>query len=467
MFCGDVVNNTEKRMVRHVALRAQKNDPEFDEDTLSKVHNVLAKIKTYTQRIRDTQITDVVVVGIGGSYLGTEFLYETLRMHPECRQSAQGRRLHFVANVDPYSATKVMQTLDATSTLVIVVSKTFTTAETMLNARTLRRWLLQSLGEGYGKHMAAVSAAPEKVTQFGIDANEAMFEFWDWVGGRFSVTSAVGMLPLSLVFGFDIAREILAGARDMDRHFVETENPLENLPVLLALLAVWNTQCMGYTARATLPYAQALHRLVAHAQQVAMESNGKRVTRDGKVIEHTTGEIEFGEPGTNGQHSFYQLLHQGQVIPADFFGVAKSQCPLDYTQEGESVSNHDELMSNFFAQPDALAFGRTADEVDDAPELVPHKVFPGNRPSTSILMAELDARTAGKLLALLEHRTAAQGFLLGVNSFDQFGVELGKVLGKSVRNTLAVARAQDESADLASYNPSTQRLLTRYLELSQ
>ncbi len=305
------------------------------------------------------------------------------------------------------------------------------------------------------------------VVQFGIK-EENIFGFWDWVGGRYSVCSAVGILPLALQYGMPIMRSFLAGAHSMDAHFFEA-SPRVNLPMILGLLGVWNSTFLGYSTRAILPYAQALMRFPAHIQQVDMESNGKRVSSEGEVLSYECGEINFGEPGTNGQHSFYQLIHQGRVIPTEFIGFCKSPNPL-YV-EGEVVSNHDELMSNFFAQPDALAFGKTVAELqaEGCPRaLQPHKAFPGNRPSLSLLFPELNAFTCGQLLSLYEHRTAVQGFIWGINSFDQWGVELGKVLASKVRNAIKAGRkASDADAiedSVKGFNKSTSALLKRYLQ---
>ena len=345
---------------------------------------------------------------------------------------------------------------------MVVISKTFTTAETMLNAKTVRAWLVKKLGKAaVAQHMVAVSTNLKDVAAFGIDPANA-FGFWDWVGGRYSVCSAVGVLPLALQFGFKKVDQFLAGARAMDQHFLTA--PCEkNLPVILGLLGIWNATFLGHAARALLPYCQALLKLAPHIQQVDMESNGKRVALDGSELPFAAGEIDFGEPGTNGQHSFYQLIHQGRTIPCDFIGFRTSQQPV--ALKGEGVSNHDELMSNFFAQPDALAYGKTADELrrEGVPEaLVPHKVFSGNRPSTVILLEQLTPFTTGQLLSLYEHRTAVQGFIWGLNSFDQWGVELGKVLAKKVRTQLTASRSQ--KAAVEGFNASTAALLKRYLE---
>jgi glucose-6-phosphate isomerase len=421
-------------------------------------------------------LTSVVSIGIGGSYLGPEFVFEALRTDPEASAAAEGRSLRFLANVDPVDVARALAGLNPETTLVVIVSKTFTTAETMLNARTIRRWLLDNMPRSarcsdadiLRQHIAAVSTAIGKATDFGIAADN-IFGFWDWVGGRYSVCSAVGVLPLSLQYGSAVVNRFLAGAHDMDRHFFES--PLRtNLPVLLGLLGLWNSSFLGHSARAILPYAQALVRFAAHIQQVDMESNGKRVTADGTPLPFVAGEIVFGEPGTNGQHSFYQLLHQGRVVPAEFIGFCRSPQPVHL--DGESVSNHDELMSNFFAQPDALAVGKTVAELEREgvpPHLHPHKEFPGNRPSLSLLFSELNAFSVGQLLALYEHRVAVQGFVWNVNSFDQWGVELGKVLANRVRAQLHTVRtSQDPSAvDETHFNPSTSFLLHKYLSAAQ
>jgi len=344
----------------------------------------------------------------------------------------------------------------------------------MLNAKTARDWLQRGLAHlpaaDLSLHMCAVSTAGPLVTAFGITP-ERTFGFWDWVGGRYSVCSAVGLVPLALVYGWGVVEAFLAGARSMDAHF--TSAPMtENLPVLMGLLGVWNATFLGHPSRALLPYSQALLRFPAHIQQVSMESNGKRVGADGAVLPFAAGEVEFGEPGTNGQHSFYQLIHQGRVIPADFVGFARSQTPV--ALGGEPVSNHDELMSNFFAQPDALALGKSEEAVRaelgggaGAEALVPHKVFEGNRPSLSLLADVLNARTLGQLLALYEHRTAVEGFLWGINSFDQWGVELGKKLAGEVRKALQSARGAPggglPQAEVAKFVPSTVALLQKYV----
>ncbi|KAJ1415987.1 glucose-6-phosphate isomerase [Ochromonadaceae sp. CCMP2298] len=473
MAAGVHINATEDRAVMHVALRSPK-DKSFvvdGADVVPDVHAVLQKIAAFTDKVRNGEwlgatgkpLHTVVAVGIGGSFLGPEFVFEALRTDPVAASRAAGRTLRFLANVDPVDVSRALSGLDAESTLVIVVSKTFTTAETMLNARTIKKWLLDSVqgapADVIRQHMIAVSTAIPKATAFGISADN-VFGFWDWVGGRFSVSSAVGVVPLSLQYGFPVVQQFLAGAHSMDTHFFEA--PLRsNLPVLLGLIGVWNSSFMGHNARAILPYAQALVRFAAHIQQVDMESNGKRVSIDGTPLPYQCGEIIFGEPGTNGQHSFYQLVHQGRTIPAEFIGFCKSPNPVHLA--GEPVSNHDELMSNFFAQPDALAYGKTLAELvtEGVPaHLHAHKEFPGNRPSLSLLFPELNAYSCGQLLSLYEHRVAVQGFVWGINSFDQWGVELGKALAGNVRTQLVAGRG---GAEVAGFNASTTAMLQKYL----
>ncbi|XP_055388499.1 uncharacterized protein LOC129617137 [Condylostylus longicornis] len=467
MFSGDHLNSTEDRAVLHVALRSHANDVFVDQgkDVVKEVHEVLNQIQKFSDALRSgqwkgftgTPLTDVVCIGIGGSYLGPEFVLEALRTYGPCKKACEGRRLRFLANVDPIDVARATEGLNPETTLVVIVSKTFTTAETMLNARTLRHWLMMSLQDekAIGKHMIAVTTNVEAAKQFGI-LPENCFGFWDWVGGRFSVCSAVGCVPLALHFGFEYVRQFLDGCRAMDLHFKST--PMErNLPVLMGLIGIWNSTYLDYSNVAILPYCQALLRFAAHIQQLTMESNGKRVTINGAALPHPAGEIFFGEPGTNGQHSFYQLLHQGRVVPADFIGFCHSQ--NDIPVPLERLSNHDELMANFFAQPNALALGKTEAEVkaSGCPEsLVQHKVFSGDRPSTSLLLSECNPHSVGLLLSLYEHRTAVQGFIWGINSFDQWGVELGKVLAKDFCNILESNRSGKPS-QLETGLPSSSR----------
>jgi len=469
---GAHINTSEDRAVMHIALRAAPQDvyKVDDQNVVPEVHAVLAKIKEFSNSIRSgawkgatgKPLTDVVSIGIGGSYLGGEFVAEALRLEPKAKAQAKGRRLRFLANVDPVDVGRVLDGLEPETTLVVVISKTFTTAETMLNARTLRHWIVSKLGErAVAKHMVAVSTAIDKVAKFGIDPKNA-FQFWDWVGGRYSVTSAVGVVPLALQYGFETVERFLAGARSIDQHFI-TAPPRANLPILLGLLGVWNSSFLKHPARAIACYAQAMLKFAPHIQQVDMESNGKHVTVSGTALDFDAGEVDFGEPGTNGQHSFFQLFHQGRVVPVDFIGFAQSQNPTEMKEE--VVSNHDELMSNFFAQPDALATGKTVEELKAdgvAQSVIPHKQMSGNRPSNVLLLNRLDAYSIGQLLALYEHRTAVQGFVWGINSFDQMGVELGKVLATQVRSQLAESR-KNKGAKIQGFNPSTTALLQRYL----
>ncbi|CAN6454294.1 unnamed protein product [Victoria cruziana] len=472
MFSGQKINATENRSVLHVALRSPRDAVICSDgkNVMPEVWSVLDKISEFSERIRSGSwvgvtgkpLKDAISVGIGGSYLGPLFVHTALQTEPDAMACAKGRQLRFLANVDPIDVARSIAGLDPETTLVVVVSKTFTTAETMLNARTLREWISSALGpEAVAKHMVAVSTNLELVKKFGIDPNNA-FAFWDWVGGRYSVCSAVGVLPLSLQYGFPVVQKFLEGASSIDHHFYST--PFErNIPVLLGLLSIWNVSFLGFPARAILPYSQALEKFAPHIQQVSMESNGKGVSMDGIPLPFEAGEIDFGEPGTNGQHSFYQLIHQGRVIPCDFIGIKKSQQPVYL--KGEPVSNHDELMSNFFAQPDALAYGKTPLELEGekVPQhLIAHKTFPGNRPSVSLLLPSLDAYNIGRLLAIYEHRIAVEGFIWGINSFDQWGVELGKSLAARVRNQLTSVHAN--GASIEGFNYSTTWLLKKYLE---
>ncbi|KAK3424792.1 hypothetical protein EUGRSUZ_F01561 [Eucalyptus grandis] len=472
MYNGERINSTENRTVLHVALRAPRDAVICSDgkNVVPDVWNVLDKIKEFSERVRSGSwvgatgkvLKDVIAVGIGGSFLGPLFVHTALQTDPEASEHARGRQLRFLANVDPIDVARNISGLDPETTLVVVVSKTFTTAETMLNARTLREWISAALGpSAVAKHMVAVSTNLPLVEKFGIDPNNA-FAFWDWVGGRYSVCSAVGVLPLSLQYGFPIVEKFLKGAQSIDQHF-HTAPFDKNIPVLLGLLSVWNVSFLGYPARAILPYSQALEKFAPHIQQVSMESNGKGVSIDGVPLPFEAGEIDFGEPGTNGQHSFYQLIHQGRVIPCDFIGIVKSQQPVYL--KGEVVSNHDELMSNFFAQPDALAYGKTPEQLQTenvAHHLIPHKTFTGNRPSLSLLLPSLTAYNIGQLLAIYEHRVAVQGFIWGINSFDQWGVELGKSLATQVRKQLHASRVKGEPVE--GFNYSTATMLTRYLE---
>mmetsp|Transcript_4172 Transcript_4172/g.9691 ORF Transcript_4172/g.9691 Transcript_4172/m.9691 type:complete len:662 (+) Transcript_4172:57-2042(+) len=475
MFAGEHINSTEDRAALHVATRARRDQSIIVDgrDVVPDVWEVLEKIKDFSNKVRSGEwkgvtgkpLKNVVAIGIGGSFLGPLFVHTALRTEPIAAMESEGRTLRFLANVDPIDVARALKDMNPEETLVVVVSKTFTTAETMLNARTVRKWLIAQLGpDAVAKHMVAVSTNLKLVKEFGIDPENA-FGFWDWVGGRYSVCSAVGMLPLALEYGFDLMEEFLLGANSIDDHF--RNMPLENnLPVLLGLMSVWNVSFLGYSARAILPYCQALSKLAPHIQQVSMESNGKGVDINGNPLPFESGEIDFGEPGTNGQHSFYQLIHQGRVVPCDFIGIVRSQQSVYL--KGEIVSNHDELMSNFFAQADALAYGKTPEQLrsENVPDyLIPHKTFTGNRPSISIMLPACTARTVGQILALYEHRVAVQGFIWGINSFDQWGVELGKVLASKVRSTMHQSRTKSRTVAITDgFNYSTTRMMNKYLE---
>lgn len=498
-FMGGKVNMTENRSVLHTALRIpieKINTHKIiidNKNVLEDVHGVLKKIEKYSDDIRNgviktcknTKFKNVICIGIGGSYLGTEFVYEAMKYYyynMELNKNEKDQvnnfnnnydqdnlfNVRFLANVDPNDVNRAIQNLDQYDTLVIIISKTFTTAETMLNARSIKKWLSLKIkdDENLSKHMVAVSTNLKLTDEFGI-SRDNVFEFWDWVGGRFSVTSSVGILPLSIAFGYKNMRNFLNGCHDMDEHFLHADLK-ENIPVLLALTSFYNSHFFDYKNVAILPYFQNLLKFSAHIQQLSMESNGKSVDRNNQPIHYNTCQVYFGEPGTNGQHSFYQLIHQGQVIPVELIGFKHSHFPIKFDKE--VVSNHDELMTNFFAQADALAIGKTYEQVKEeneknkmSPELLTHKVFNGNRPSTLLLFDELNFYTCGLLLSLYESRIVAEGFLLNINSFDQWGVELGKVLAKEVRNYFNDTRNQKKSDNTYNFNESTKILLNYYL----
>jgi glucose-6-phosphate isomerase len=465
MFAGERINWTEDRAVFHVALRHQGSRPmETDgADVMPDVRRVLDSVRSFTERVRTGSwrgisgrpIDPVVNIGIGGSDLGPLMISEALAHYHD------GPVLRFVSNVDATDFVESTKGLDPATTLFVVSSKTFTTQETMTNAHTARRWLLEAAGDesAVAKHFVAVSTNAEGVAAFGIDTDN-MFEFWEWVGGRYSSWSAIG-LSVALGYGFDRFEELLAGAHAMDRHFRTA--PLErNIPVVLALLGIWYRNFLGATSHALLPYDQYLHRFAAYFQQGDMESNGKGVDRDGNRVGYETGPVIWGEPGTNGQHAFYQLLHQGtQLIPCDFIGFADSLNPVG--------DHHPKLLANFVAQTEALMCGRSetdvrseleAEGMDPAriDELAPHKVFEGNRPTTTLLMDRLTPFALGRLIALYEHKIFVQGVIWRVNSFDQWGVELGKVLAKTA---LAEIESMDQglTPDLSGHDGSTRGLL--------
>jgi glucose-6-phosphate isomerase len=457
MFAGEKINTTEGRAVLHTALRAPKGASILvdGKDVVPEVHAVLAKMADFCERVRSgawkghtgKAIKNVVNIGIGGSDLGPYMATEALRFY-----SARHLTFRFVSNVDATDFAEATHDLDPEETLFIVCSKTFTTLETLGNARTARDFLLAKLKdpESVKKHFVAVSTNAVEVAKFGIDTAN-MFGFWDWVGGRYSYDSAVG-LSLMLAIGGEAFGDMLAGFHAMDEHF-KTTPFAQNLPVLLGLLGIWYNDFYGAETIAVLPYDQYLARFSAYLQQLDMESNGKRVTLEGDKVEVQTGPILWGQPGTNGQHAFYQLIHQGtKLIPCDFIGFSQSLNPIG--------GHHDLLMANFFAQTEALAFGKTEAEVAKegvAPALVPHKSFPGNRPTNTILCDKLTPAMLGKLVALYEHKIFVQGVIWGINSFDQWGVELGKVLAMRIAGEL-----ESKTEPTLAHDASTNALIRRY-----
>ena len=458
MFAGEKINITENRAVLHVALRAPKGEAIFvdGEDVVPGVHAVLDKMAAFAGRIRSGEwkghtgkrIRNVVNIGIGGSDLGPVMAYEALKHYSE-----RDLAFRFVSNVDGTDFVEAVRDLDAEETLFLVASKTFTTLETMTNAHSARDWSLAALGgdeKAVAKHFVAISTNAKEVSRFGIDTAN-MFEFWDWVGGRYSMDSAIGLSTM-IAIGPDNFRAMLDGFHQMDRHF-RTAPFTANLPVLLGLLTVWYTDFFDAQTVAVLPYEQYLKRFPAYLQQLTMESNGKHVTLDGTQVETLTGPIYWGEPGTNGQHSFYQLIHQGtRLIPCDFIGFYKTLNPLG--------QHHDMLMANVFAQTEALAFGKTAEQVkaEGTPDwLVPHRVFEGNRPSNTILADRLTPEVLGKLIALYEHAVFTQGAIWNIDSFDQWGVELGKVLAQRI-----IGELESKTEPVLSHDTSTANLIRRY-----
>jgi glucose-6-phosphate isomerase len=461
MFAGEHINVSEDRAVLHVALRMPRNRSLLvdGEDVVKQVHETLDRMAAFCERVRSGEwrghtgrpIRNVVNVGIGGSDLGPVMAYEALRHYAKREMT-----FRFVSNVDGTDFAESTRDLDPAETLFVISSKTFTTLETMTNAHTAREWALAGLGgdeEAIAKHFVAVSTNAEEVSKFGIDT-ENMFGFWEWVGGRYSMDSAIGLSTM-LAIGPARFEEMLAGFHAMDEHFREAETGA-NLPLIHGLLAAWYANFFGAETQAVLPYDQYLHRFPAYLQQLTMESNGKHVTLDGAHVDYETGAIYWGEPGTNGQHSFYQLIHQGtRLIPCDFIGFGNSLNPLG--------RHHDILMSNVFAQGEALAFGKTPEQVREegtAEEVVPHRVMEGNRPSNTILAERLTPAALGALVAFYEHSVFTQGAIWGIDSFDQWGVELGKVLAKAIIPEL-------ESADEPElgHDSSTNALIRRYRSL--
>ncbi len=461
MFRGEKINITEKRAVLHVALRAPRGEQIFvdGKDVVPEVHAVLDKMAAFSDRIRSGEwkghtgkrIKNVVNVGIGGSDLGPVMAYEALKFY-----SDRSMTFRFVSNVDGTDFAEAVRDLDPAETLFIISSKTFTTLETMTNAHTARAWLVKGLGgdeSSVAKHFVAVSTNAAEVSKFGIDTAN-MFEFWDWVGGRYSMDSAIGLSTM-IAIGPDNFRSMLDGFHEMDVHFRTT--PFEkNLPVIMGLLTVWYTDFFDAQTVAILPYEQYLKRFPAYLQQLTMESNGKSVTLKGKPVKYETGPVYWGEPGTNGQHSFYQLIHQGtRLIPCDFIGFGKSLNPLG--------RHHDLLMANICAQTEALAFGKTEEQVraEGTPDwLVPHRVFPGNRPSNTILGEKLTPKELGKLIALYEHIVFTQGTIWNINSFDQWGVELGKVLAQRI-----IPELESKDEPQLAHDSSTNNVIRKYRQL--
>jgi len=460
MFAGERINLTENRAVLHVALRAPEGSSILVDghNVVPDVHEVLGRMRGFAEEVRSgrwlghtgRRVRNVVNIGIGGSDLGPAMAYAALRPY-----SDRSMTFRFVSNVDGADIAEATRDLDPAETLFIVCSKTFTTIETLTNARTARAWLLDALGDpaAVSRHFVAVSTNAEKVASFGIDPAN-MFGFWDWVGGRYSYPSAIG-LTLMVAIGPDRFEELLAGFHLIDEHFRTT--PFErNLPVLLGLLGVWYINFFGAETHAVLPYSQYLQRFPAYLQQLDMESNGKSVTLDGRPVRVDTGPVVWGQPGTNGQHAFYQLIHQGtRLIPSDFIGICR---PAEVVGD-----HHDLLMANFLAQTEALAFGKTTEEVlaeGVAPDLAPHRTFPGNRPTSTILAPELSPSVLGQLTALYEHKVFTQGVVWDVNSFDQWGVELGKVLATRIAAELEAAAGDD-----LGHDSSTNALIRRYRRL--
>ncbi|WMJ09640.1 glucose-6-phosphate isomerase [Nitrosomonas sp. sh817] len=459
MFSGDKINATEQRAALHTALRSEQPVYCDGVDVLPDVKRVLKQMERFAISIQSGArrgysgkiFTDVVNIGIGGSDLGPVMVTEALKPY-----WVNGIKPHFISNIDGAQLTDTLRHLNPETTLIIIASKTFTTQETLTNAHSARQWFLANGGSeaAIAQHFVAVSTNRTAVTQFGIDPDN-MFEFWDWVGGRYSLWSAIG-LPIALTTGMDHFYALLAGARGMDRHFATA--PLQqNLPVMLGLLGIWQINFYGTASHAVLPYDQSLHRFPAYLQQLEMESNGKRITRDGETADYATGAVVWGEPGTNGQHAFYQLLHQGtQTVSADFLAPCQSQYPVD--------DHHRMLLANFFAQTEALMTGKTGEEVraelqkqglsgPALEQLLPHKIFPGNRPTTSILFKKLDPETLGALIALYEHKVFVQSVIWNINPFDQWGVELGKQLAGKILSEL------DQTETITSHDASTNGLI--------
>ncbi|MDN3668034.1 glucose-6-phosphate isomerase [Echinicola jeungdonensis] len=467
MFSGEAINQTENRAVLHTALRNRSNTPvKVDgKDVMPDVNAVLEQMKKFADQVSsgkwkgytDKPIKSLVNIGIGGSDLGPVMVTEALKPYQN-----ENLDIHFVSNVDGTHIAETLKKVDPETTLFFIASKTFTTQETMTNAHSARKWFLENAKdeEAIAKHFVALSTNGEAVKEFGIDPNN-MFAFWDWVGGRYSLWSAIG-LPIACAIGFDNFEKLLEGAHAMDKHFRESDFG-ENIPVILALIGLWNTNFLGAASEAILPYDQYMHRFAAYFQQGNMESNGKYVTRNNQKVDYTTGPIIWGEPGTNGQHAFYQLIHQGtQLIPCDFIAPAISHNPVG--------DHHVKLLSNFFAQTEALMNGKSLEEVkaelekagkskEEIEKLAPHKVFEGNRPTNSILVKKIDPFTLGALVAMYEHKIFAQGVIWNIFSFDQWGVELGKILAKKILPEL------ENDDTINSHDSSTNGLINAFKEM--
>ena len=474
MFSGELINTTEQRAVLHTALRAPPSEQLVVDgvDVIAQVHAVLARMASFSEQIRSGSwrghtgrpMRNVINIGIGGSALGPVMAYEALKQY-----SQRDLNLKFVSNVDGTALAEATRGLDAAETLFIVCSKSFDTLETLTNAQAARTWCLQQLQDeaAVARHFVAVSSNAQATAEFGI-APEQMFPLWDWVGGRYSMESAIGLSTM-IAIGPQNFRELLAGMRAMDEHFCNA--PIErNMPALMGLLAVWNNNFLGASTQAVLPYERYLARFPAYLQQLTMESNGKHATRDGQPVVCQTSPIVWGEPGTNGQHSFYQLLHQGtRLVPCDFIGFGQSLNPMG-AAGGRVDSQHDMLMANLFAQAEALAFGKTADEVraeGGAEALVAHRVFEGNRPSSTLLARKLTPHTLGALVALYEHSVFTQGVIWGIDSFDQWGVELGKVLAERTAAELASTELASTDNTQLTHDSSTNALIQRYRQLRE
>lgn len=464
MFSGEKINNTEKRAVLHTALRNRSNRAVFvdGEDVMPGINAVLEKMKGFCEKVRSgawkgytgKAVTDIVNIGIGGSDLGPYMVTEALKPYAQ-----KGLNIHFVSNVDGTHIAETLKKINAETTLFIVASKTFTTQETLTNAETAKKWFLESAKDetAVAKHFVALSTNAKAVSAFGIDTNN-MFEFWDWVGGRYSLCSAIG-LPIAVYIGFENFEQLLHGAHEMDEHF-RTADFDKNIPVILALLGVWYNNFFGADSHAILPYDQYMHRFAAYFQQGDMESNGKGVTKAGETIDYSTGPIIWGEPGTNGQHAFYQLIHQGtKLIPCDFLAPVQTQNAIG--------DHHEKLLANFFAQTEALMKGKTAIEAQteliaaklpdaEIESLTPHKVFSGNRPTNSIFFKKLTPATLGSLLAMYEHKIYVQSVIWDVNAFDQWGVELGKQLANKILPELK------SNEKITSHDASTNGLIAFY-----